>query len=256
MAFALSTSSSVAGKGLRAAASRAKAARVVRANAIPAYGPDRPLWFPGNPAPAHLTGELAGDYGFDPLGLIDEPERRKWFVQAELQNGRWAMLGVAGILFTSLARRAGADLPDWWNAGEVLAKTSPIPLPSMIAVELLLFAFVETKRLMDLRNPGSQADGSFLGITTPLKGTENGYPGGPFFDPLGMARGDEKIYKDYKTKEIKNARLAMVAFVGFIAQHYATGKSPIDNLFDHLADPTHVTFATNGVSVPHFSEFN
>lgn len=43
---------------------------------------------------------------------------------------------------------------------------------------------------------------------------------------------------------------------GFIAQHHATGKSPIDNLVDHLANPTGVTFATNGVSVPHFTEFN
>jgi hypothetical protein len=27
-------------------------------------------------------------------------------VQAELQNGRWAMLGVAGILFTAVSRLA------------------------------------------------------------------------------------------------------------------------------------------------------
>jgi hypothetical protein len=27
-------------------------------------------------------------------------------------------------------------------------------------------------------------------------------------------------------------------------------QGPIDNLFDHLANPTGVTFATNGVSLP------
>lgn len=43
-----------------------------------------------------------------------------------------------------------------------------------------------------------------------------------------------------------NGRLAMVAFVGFIAQHHATGKSPIANLIDHVSNPTKVTFATNG----------
>ena len=37
-------------------------------------------------------------------------------------------------------------------------------------------------------------------------------PGG-LFDPLGMSK-DETKYQEYKQKEIKNGRLAMVAFVG------------------------------------------
>ncbi|KAI3726877.1 hypothetical protein L1987_66683 [Smallanthus sonchifolius] len=39
---------------------------------------------------------LAGDNEFDPLGLAEDPKNLKWFVQAELVNGQWAMLGVAG----------------------------------------------------------------------------------------------------------------------------------------------------------------
>jgi len=50
--------------------------RVVRA----AAAADRPLWFPGNPAPAHLDGSLAGDYGFDPLNLGQEPDTLRWCV--------------------------------------------------------------------------------------------------------------------------------------------------------------------------------
>lgn len=37
----------------------------------------RPLWYPGNEAeiPEYLDGKLAGDYGFDPLGLGSSPEQ-------------------------------------------------------------------------------------------------------------------------------------------------------------------------------------
>lgn len=60
---------------------------------------------------------------------------------------------------------------------------------SLLAVEFLLFNFVELKRLQDFNKPGSQAEpGSFFGFEGAFKGTgENGYPGG-IFDPLNFSK--------------------------------------------------------------------
>lgn len=74
------------------------------------------------------------------------------------------------------------------------------------------------------------------------------YPGGAF-DPLGWSK-DAAKFEELKLKEIKNGRLAMMAFLGFVAQHAAVGGTPLTNLSAHLADPWNVTFASNGVSVP------
>ncbi len=141
----------------------------------------------------------------------------------------------------------------------------------------------------------------------------------PPLGPAGFAQDADKL-ADYKLKEIKNGRLAMVAFLGFIGQKFATGersgaalsmptvldmagesrlvlschalggpapsprtcphaahylpgssaagssaaadpapaprrragKGPIDNLFEHLADPWHKNYASNGISLPFF----
>ncbi len=66
-----------------------------------------------------------------------------------------------------------------------------------------------------------------------------GYPG---FDPLSFSKGN---FSELKTKEIKNGRLAMIAFAGFTLQAQATGKGPIASLFAHLADPFGSNFSTN-----------
>nr|QGW67519.1 light-harvesting chlorophyll a/b-binding protein [Hevea brasiliensis] len=200
------------------------------------HAQQRPTWLPGLDPPPYLDGTLAGDYGFDPLGLGEDPESLKWFVQAELVHARFAMLGVAGILFTDLLRVTGiSKLPVWYEAGAV--KYEFASTRTLLVVQLLLMGYAETRRYMDYVSPGSQAkEGSFFGMEAALEGLEPGYPGGPLFNPLGLAK-DIKYARDWKLKEIKNGRLAMVAMLGIFVQAAVTHAGPIDNLVEHLSNP-------------------
>ena len=74
------------------------------------------------------------------------------------------------------------------------------------------------------------------------------YPGGPF-DPFGFGKDPQKL-KELKLKELKNGRLAMFSFAGYMLQYIATGKGPYQNLIDHVGSPWQINFATNGISLP------
>ncbi|KAK7258401.1 hypothetical protein RIF29_23976 [Crotalaria pallida] len=203
-----------------------------------AADPDRPLWFPGSVPPPWLDGSLPGDFGFDPLGLASDPESLRWNVQAELVHCRWAMLGAAGIFIPEFLTKIGIlNTPSWYTAGEQEYFTDTTTL---FVVELIFIGWAEGRRWADIIKPGSvNTDPIFP--NNKLTGTDVGYPGGLWFDPLGWGSGSPQKIKELRTKEIKNGRLAMLAVIGAWFQHIYTGTGPIDNLFAHLADPGHAT---------------
>ncbi|XP_075481757.1 chlorophyll a-b binding protein, chloroplastic-like [Primulina tabacum] len=200
--------------------------------------PNRPLWFPGSTPPPWLDGSLPGDFGFDPLGLASDPETLKWFVQSEIVHCRWAMLGAAGIFIPEFLTKLGIlNTPSWYSAGELDYFTDTTTL---FIIELILIGWAEGRRWADILKPGCvNTDPIFP--NNKLTGTDVGYPGGLWFDPLGWGSGSPEKVKELRTKEIKNGRLAMLAVMGAWFQHIYTGTGPIDNLFAHLADPGHNT---------------
>lgn len=217
-------------------AGRAQLGQRKRSSVAARAGADRPLWAPSATVPEYLDGSLAGDYGWDPLGLGAKKDTLNYYRQAELQNGRWAMLGVAGILGQEILKpgvfwyNAGLpeNIPDLYFGGP----SGKVNLGGLLAWEFLLFHWVEVRRWQDIQKHHSvDEDPIFKGNKVPNE--EMGYPGG-IFDPFGFAKGNKK---ELQTKEIKNGRLAMVAFVGFTLQAQATGEGPLANLKAHLANP-------------------
>eukprot|EP00894_Picocystis_sp_ML_P001239 jgi/Pico_ML_1/51756/g317.t1 len=159
---------------------------------------------------------MAGDRGFDPLRFCGNKKLAKWYQEAELMNGRWSMAAVAGILFTDLIGKG-----PWWEAG---AKEYFLDTKTLLVVELAVMAVLEAARLEGFKKTG-----------------ECGVLGSFPFDPLGMKSEEMKV------KEVKNGRLAMLAFLGFCSQAAVTGMGPIEGLKAHIADPFHNNIYTSKV---------
>merc|ERR1712146_838919 len=103
-------------------------------------------------------------------------------------------------------------------------------LGGLLAWQFILMHWVEVRRYRDVMNFGSvNEDPIFKGNKVPNE--QMGYPKGNMME--------------MQTKEIKNGRVAMVAFMGFVIQAQATGKGPLACLADHLSGPFSNNIATN-----------
>ncbi|CAE8666622.1 unnamed protein product [Polarella glacialis] len=128
-----------------------------------------------------------GNFG-DPLGLgqYNEDMRGK-----ELNNGRMAMIAALGIVAADIF--TGKDGMQQLGLGAIRERTSRVALRATAAQG-------------DVFQPAKQ-----MGATAPLG----------FFDPVGFAKeGDESGFRNLRVAEIKHGRVAMMAAVGAVAQHY------------------------------------
>merc|ERR1712072_1602136 len=106
-------------------------------------------------------GSMPADFGFDPLSLGSDVNSLNWFREAELQHCRWAMLGVTGILVGEIVR---PDI-DFYKAPQQLGDSLPFPMPTLLAIEFILFHYVELRRWQDFKKMGALIKIQYLNRT-------------------------------------------------------------------------------------------
>ena len=173
-------------------------------------GPKRKLYLPGglitaSELPSYLDGKLAGDYGFDPLGLGADGAIEQYRV-AEVLHARWAMLAVPGIVIPEALGIPGGV---WTETGKVFldGETGRQSLlefwPIYAAIQVGLMGAAEK-----FRTDGTGPAGfvPFKGEFTEkdFKGLDPINPGGPL-DFFNVAATPQDL-AILKVKEIKNGR--------------------------------------------------
>lgn len=149
-----------------------------------------------------------GNKVFDPLGLAqwrDIEELRA----SELANGRSAMLAVVGWVWPQVF--------GLWPGGKI---TTTDPVEAILKVEPIAWAQIilfcgclEAARV----NYNAGKDASPIGPD----------PSKTFFDPAAVYPTDEAGKLDMQTKELKNGRMAMIAFAGLVTHHFMPAAVPL-----------------------------
>mmetsp|Transcript_4071 Transcript_4071/g.5606 ORF Transcript_4071/g.5606 Transcript_4071/m.5606 type:complete len:200 (+) Transcript_4071:199-798(+) len=145
------------------------------------------------PKPEKLDGSMAGDVGFDPMGLSEIQQDLTYARWAELKHGRIAMLAIVGLITEEYFH-----LP-----GEAYQNSDPFGAVSSVGLGVNLQILLGIG-IVELTNFNKHYDGSEPG--------DIGWTGG-----LLKGKSAEKIM-EAKEQEITHCRLAMIAITGATVQ--------------------------------------
>jgi len=154
---------------------------------------------------------------FDPLNLAEQgsDETLRWYRAAELKHGRCAMVATVGYLTNA----AGYHFPGMLSSDvsfESLAAMSPpdawaaVPIAGKAQILATIF-------IAELVTEGYQG-------THYMKGGEYPTMVFPAIDFSGVSK--EKMERK-RTSELNNGRLAQIAILSFISEHYIPGSVPL-----------------------------
>jgi len=169
---------------------------------------EKSVAMPFLPKPPNLTGYV-GDVGFDPLRISDYVPM-DYLREAEIKHGHICMLAFLGYVSVDLGLRIYPLPPGLEGVTAATAHDASVAQGGFGQI-FITIAFLEM--------------GSWLGVSAMLQGSGR-EPGDFGFDPLGYLKGkNEEEVNEVKLQELKNGRLAMIAFGGIVTQSILTGQS-------------------------------
>jgi len=146
--------------------------------------------------------ENAGVLGVPNRSTMPRGEARNKRLNAELANGRLAMMAIIGMFYQD--GLTGSAWGDWSNYTDspLRAIEGELAIEGEIAIEGDIQTFFDITKQ--------------CGVTAPA-----GEPGVAIWDPAGLSKNiDSATFRQYRSAELKHGRICMLAVLGLIVQHW------------------------------------